>query len=286
MDQSVILAIFLLWDAMNEIMSTSGQPSLEFPTCTAALEAFGLKFSPGGAHISRTMMLEELEAVMAEVPRGSVVAEYRAAILQRNVLGKATDSTRKESVRRLRELYALDEVSPIFGMLRKLAGIDSKSLPLLALQVAWARDPLLRSTTTPIMEATEGERVETANLALAIGAAFPNQYSDKSQNQTARHAASSWTQAGHLVGRAKKTRRRINPTATAVTMALFLGDIAGYHGSAAFSNPWCRLLDLDSDRARSMGFEAHRAGLLNLRAVGDVIELTFPLLSEFQRNLG
>jgi hypothetical protein len=65
-------------------------------------------------------------------------------------------------------------------------------------------------------------------------------------------------------------------------MALFLGDIAGYHGVSVFSNPWCRLLDLDSDRARSMGFEAHRAGLINLRAVGDVVELALPLLSEFQ----
>jgi len=31
-----------------------------------------------------------------------------------------------------------------------------------------------------------------------------------------------------------------------------------------------------------MGFEAHRAGLLNLRAVGEVVELSFPLLAEFQ----
>jgi hypothetical protein len=65
-------------------------------------------------------------------------------------------------------------------------------------------------------------------------------------------------------------------------MALFLGDIAGYHGATVFSNPWCRLLDLNSDRARGMGQEAHRAGLLNLRAVGEVVELSFPLLAEFQ----
>ena len=65
-------------------------------------------------------------------------------------------------------------------------------------------------------------------------------------------------------------------------MAFFLGDIAGYHGAAVFSNPWCALLDLNADRARAMGQEAHRAGLLNLRAVGEVVELSFPLLAEFQ----
>jgi hypothetical protein len=31
-----------------------------------------------------------------------------------------------------------------------------------------------------------------------------------------------------------------------------------------------------------MGQEAHRAGLLNLRAVGEVVELSFPLLADFQ----
>jgi len=66
------------------------------------------------------------------------------------------------------------------------------------------------------------------------------------------------------------------------TLAYFLGDVAGYHGAAIFSNPWCHLLDLNADRAKAMGLEAHRAGLLNLRAVDEVVELSFPLLAEFQ----
>ena len=263
-------------------MPTIRLSSHSFPAASPALEAFGLKFSSGGAHISRTMMLAELEAVLAAVPVGAGVTDYRDAILHRNVLGKSTDSTRKESLRRLRELYALDEVRPVFGLLRKLHAIDPVSLPLLALQVSWARDPLFRATTHPVVGALEGERVETASLALAFESTFPNQYSELSRNQTARHAASSWTQSGHLVGRANKTRQPIKPSAVAVTMAFFLGDIAGYHGATVFSNPWCHLLDLNPDRARAMGQEAHRAGLLNLRAVGEVVELSFPLFSAFQ----
>ena len=228
-------------------------------------------------------MLSELEAVLAAVPTGSVAADYREAILDRNVLSKATDSTRKESLRRLRELYTLDEDRPIFGLLRRLHEIDGGSLPLLALQVAWARDPLFRATTPAIMDASEGDTVETDRLAQALKAAFQNRYSELSRNQTARHAASSWTQSGHLAGRTNKTRRRIKPTALAVTLALFLGDIAGYHGAAVFSNPWCALLDLNADRARGLCQEAHRAGLLNLRAVGEVVELSFPLFAKFQR---
>lgn len=253
-----------------------------FPATNLGLETFGLKFSSGGAHISRTMMLAELDAVLAAVPISSGVADYRDAILQRNVLGKTTDSTRQKSMRHLRELYALDEATPIFGLLRRLAPLDVASLPLLALQVAWSRDPLLRATTSVIMDASEGDRLEPGSLSHALESSFPDQYSELNRNKIARNAASSWTQSGHLAGRTNKTRQRIKPTAVAVTMALFLGDIAGYHGAAVFSNPWCRLLDLNPDRARAMGQEAHRAGLLNLRAVGEVVELSFPLFVEFQ----
>jgi hypothetical protein len=263
-------------------LTTGGISSLGFPAPSPALETFGFKFSSGGAHISRTMMMQELGTVLANVPQGSSAADYREAILQQNVLGKTTDSTQHKSLRHLRELYALDEASAIFGLLRKLHTLDASSLPLLAMQVAWSRDPLLRSTTPPVMDASEGERVETASLAQALEAAFPSQYSELNRNKIARNAASSWTQSGHLAGRAKKTRQGVKPSMVAVTMAFFLGDIAGYRGAALFSNPWCRLLDLDPDRARTMGFEANRAGLLNLHSIGEVVELSFPLFGKFQ----
>jgi hypothetical protein len=141
---------------------------------------------------------------------------------------------------------------------------------------------VFRATTLPAIEASDGDTVGTDSLAQAFEAAFPNQYSELSRGQTARHAASSWTQSGHLTSRANKTRQRIKPTAVAVTMALFLGHVAGYHGTTVFSNPWCALLDLNAERARAMGQEAHRAGLFNLPAVGEVVEISFPLFAEFQ----
>jgi hypothetical protein len=260
----------------------SNLSSPSFPAASPELEGFGLKFSSGGAHISRTMMLAELNAVLAAVPIGSTATDYRDAIVQRNVLGKTTDSTRQKSLRHLRELYALDEGRPIFKLLRRLHAIDPDSLPQLALQVAWSRDPLLRATASVIWSVSEGDHVGPDSLAKALDNSFPNQYSELNRNKIARNAGSSWTQSGHLIGRTNKTRQRIKPTSVAVTFALFLGDSAGYHGARVFSNPWCRLLDLNADRARAMGQEAHRAGLLNLRSVGEVVELSFPLFAEFQ----
>jgi hypothetical protein len=251
-----------------------------FPPASAALEAFGFKFSHGGSHISRTMMLAELEAVLAAVPAQGTAADYRDAVLQQNALGKTTASTRDKSLRHLRELYALDPEVPLFAALRRLEARDPASLPMLAMLIAFTRDPLLRATWPAVDGAQEGQRVESSALATALQHAYGDQYSDLNRHKISRNAASSWTQSGHLVGRTKKVRRRVQCTPVAVTLALFLGDVSGYHGSVAFLNPWCRLLDLDAERARSLALAAHRAGLVNLRAVGDVIELGFPLLTD------
>lgn len=259
--------------------------TIAFPTASASLEAFGFKFSDGGAHISRTMMLAELEAVLAAVPADAKATDYRDAVLQHNALGKTTASTRDKSLRHLRELYALDPAVPLFAALRRLESHDPASLPLIALLVAWSRDPLLRATWPPVGSAHEGQRVESSALAAALQHAFGDQYSELNCNKIGRNAASSWTQAGHLAGRTKKVRHRIKPTPVAVTLALFLGQVAGFHGASVFQNPWCLLLDLDSDRARSLAQTAHRAGFLNLRAVGDVIELAFPSLADLQHHV-
>jgi hypothetical protein len=257
--------------------------SRNFPLPSGALESFGMKFTAGGSHISRTMMLGELEAVLGTVPADGGTAEYRAAVVDRNILAKTTVSTRLKSLRHLRELYALDGDVPIFAVLRTLERLDAgASLPLLALLAAWSRDPLLRATTPPVLGAQPGAVVGVQSLVEAIDAAYPNQYTAISSHRVARNAASTWTQSGHLLGRLRKVRRGITPTLVPVVMALFLGDVAGYRGPSVFGNPWCRLLDLSADRARAMALEAHRAGLLNFRAVGEVVEISFPMFTNLQ----
>ena len=188
----------------NPHVKPSGASEVAFPPASRALEAFGLKFSPGGPHISRTMMLAELSATLANVPQGSDSTAYRDAILERNVLGKSTDSTRRESLRRLRELYALDEARRFLGYyensrLSILRVCRSWQFRWLGAAIRCSVQPLRRSSMQRMENA-----LKLASLAQSIEAFFPGQYSDLSKNQTARHAASSWTQSGHLTGRAKK----------------------------------------------------------------------------------
>jgi hypothetical protein len=53
---------------MTDSIQSDIQTSDRFPCASRFLQEFGIKFSAGGTHNSRTMMLAELEALMAAVP--------------------------------------------------------------------------------------------------------------------------------------------------------------------------------------------------------------------------
>jgi hypothetical protein len=170
----------------------------------SSLERFGFKLSAGGAHISRTIMLKEITRLLNSSDCANEVEDYNRAVIEENVLGKATESTRQKTLRHLRELYALSSAVPIFSIYRELIKLDPQSAPLLSILIAWARDPLLRATTAAILSASNGDRVSGDDFQQAVTEAYPHQYSANNIGKIARNAASSWTQSGHLTGRAKK----------------------------------------------------------------------------------
>jgi hypothetical protein len=266
-------------------MLSAAQSVFEFASPDKDLEAFGFKVSEGGAHTSRTIMLKEITRLLASADTRAGTEEYRRLVLSENVLGKRTQTTRQETVRRLRELYALSSKVPIFSLYRELMKLDSHSAPLLSLLIAWARDPLLRATTPAILGATIGDQVRSDDLQQALTEAYPHQYSANNIGKIARNAASSWTQSGHLAGRTKKIRSLVQPRPATLTFALILGHVTGHAGAQLFSSVWCHLLDLNASEARSLAEQAHRQELVTLKAIGSVIEISFPRFRQFLKGL-
>lgn len=88
------------------------------------LAALGFRVADSGPHTSKTLMLQELEALLAEVPADAPSRVHRAAIVEENVLGKRTLSTRKETASRLTALHGLDPSKPLFRVLRRLWAVD------------------------------------------------------------------------------------------------------------------------------------------------------------------
>lgn len=227
----------------------------------------------GGPHTSRTIMLRELEILLSDCQPDAGSAEYSDAVVGRNVLGKRSFDTRLRSLRYLKELYGLDRELLLFRALRDLWDADAAVRPLLALLVAMARDPLLRATASSVLDAPSGASVDASTLAAAVKDRFPDSYGDAVRAKVGRNAASSWTQSGHLVGRVRKIRAQAVCGPAAVTMALFIGHLAGDRGVGLLRTPWGRALDAPEELILHQAFAASQRGWLELRHVGDVVDV-------------
>ena len=250
---------------------------------TGALRTRGLDMvvpasESGGAHTSRTMMLTELTAVLGATPISATKGELNAAVIEGNVVGKSTLNGRRRVYRYLRELYALDPAVLSFRALRDLWDVDLHAQPLLALLSALARDPLLRATAGLIVDAPLGATVTAGDLAAAVEAAYPDAYNEGVAAKIGRNAASSWTQAGHLVGRINKKRARVECRPAAVAYALLLGYSERRRGDMLFDTLWCRVLDTSKDGLVEQAMRASQRGLLEFRHGGGVTEVGFHLL--------
>lgn len=255
--------------SIAEIKGFEFFPSRSASPGTAKL---GFRLGEKGTHSSRTLMLSELEAVLAAAPGQADRTSYVSAIIDGNCLAKATASTRRISVQRLTELYALDPFVPVFRVLRGLWGIDPKTQPLLALLAALARDPLLRASAVPVLSQAPSVEIQRAPIREALRKLVGERMNDETLDKVVRNVSSSWTQTGHLTGRTFKHRHRVNAPPTAVAFALWLGNAAGFRGEELLTTGWIAALDCTATSARSMALEAKRIGLIDLRTSGDVVE--------------
>lgn len=240
--------------------------------------AAGFRFGHIGTHTSRTIMLDELTAVLAAVPANGKPDEYVAAIVEENCLGKQTVSTRRLTLQRLRELYALDPAVPLFRILRRIWDLDEQGRPLLALLTSLARDPLLLATADVVLSLPEGAEFQRTAMREALAKAVEDRLNESTLNKVVRNAASSWSQSGHLQGRTFKFRRLVSPTPATVAFGLYLARAAGLAVEESLSSGWVQVLDCSAAAALELATAAKRLGLLDLRMAGDVIDLNLDRL--------
>jgi hypothetical protein len=231
-----------------------------------------------GAHGSRTMMLKELRLLLAASDGSTTYEGFQCLIVEDNVLLKRTLATRKESFRRLRELYALDDSTTLFRALRDLWQSDIDAQPLLALLCAVARDPILRAGAEMILSLKTGQSLTPQMIEQATEQTFPGRFNPTTLAGIGRHAASTWQQSGHLRGRAQKVRAHAASRPAALAYALFLGHLCGQRGESLFTTLWCRLLDAPTHILHDQAFAASQTGWIDYRHTGMVTEVGFSYL--------
>lgn len=248
-------------------------------TASQQLSQLGFRFNRSGAHISRTMMLDELTDLLAYVDQPEAdKSDYAFAIKEENCLGKRSRITRTLTHKHLVELYALERDNTLFRTLLYFWNRDVQGRPLLALMCAYARDPVLRPTARFILNVPKGERVTRESLEAFIDNIEPNRFSPVTLTSTAQHINSTWTKSGHLRGQARKVRAAANPTAGSVAYAIFLSFLTGARGPALLQTEYAKLLDCAFGKAAELAEEASRRGWIVFKRMGDVIEAQFPNL--------
>lgn len=246
----------------------------------------GFRFGDKGTHTSRTIMFKELALLFEDQELNAPREAYVSAIIDQNCLGKRTVSTRKLTCQRLRELYGLDPAIPLFRVLRYLWQSDKNGRPLLALLTALARDPLLRVTSIPILQMQIGEELVRQKVTQTLLQSIGDRLNESILNKVVRNTSSSWTQSGHLKGRVRKYRQKVNPTPVVTAYALVLGYILGGRGNVLFTTLWTRVLDTHQERLIALATDAKRLGFLDLSQAGGVVEVSFNrLFTENERYL-
>ena len=151
-------------------------------------------------------MLDELRRLLNNTESTTGRADYAAAVVEENVLGKPTRKARELTLRHMTGLYGLDASNPIFRALRRLWPLNEPAQPMLALAAALARDPLLRATQDFILGQPIGAAVSREAVERFLAQAYPDRFSPASLKSFAQNVAGTWTAAGLLSGHRNKTR--------------------------------------------------------------------------------
>lgn len=222
------------------------------------------------------MMLRDIEALFEHLPKEATRADYAHAVKDLNALGKPTKSARTLAFRHLCDLYGLTPDFVLFRALRRFWEIAPECRPILALSTAMARDPLLRASAPLMLDKKPGEVVLREEVEEVLSKAFPDRFSAASLQSFAQNIGGTWTQAGYLQGRMRKTRSQPIIEPAAVAFCLFLGFLEGLSGQRLFVTKWMKLLDKPQDTLEELTVTASHRGWLRFLRAGDVKELSFP----------
>jgi hypothetical protein len=224
---------------------------------------------------SHTIGIPHLIELLRIVPADAARARYREAVVEDNVLGRPTQTGRQRAFRHLRELYFLDPARREFSAMRQLWDVNPDAQPLLAGILAFTRDGILRASFQAVKQSPTGAIVTSDDLTRAVSVEYGTQLSDETLGKTGRNTGACWTQTGHLSGRAKKVRQKVEMFPAAVAYAAYLGHLSGNRGVSVLETPWSALLDIPSGAELDALRAAHTQGLIDLLVAGNVVDVNF-----------
>lgn len=237
----------------------------------------GFNYDSAGAHTSRSLMTADLATVINYIQDRTAEFEvYSNAIIEENCLGKESLKNRTITARNLKQLYTLDARFPVWLALRFLYKKDPESLPLLALLCAFGRDELLRAYHPFLLSKEYGLIIPRSETEQFFDELYPGRFSPVMLKSLAQNINGSYTLTGHFVGRSKKIRNKPTATTASVVYAVYLSTLQGIRGLSLLNSDFIKILELNTGQAIDHLQIASQRGWVNLKYMGEVIEVSFP----------
>lgn len=196
--------------------------------------------------------------------------------LGQNVTNKRTRTNQSFTTGFLKKLYGFDPKGNAFKAFKyfwEMANDVEK--PVLTLLYATGNDYLLEESIAIVAATRIGEKVSIDKFIENIKINQPGRFSEKTILSMAQNLASSWKQAGFIIGRTKNIRTQPEITSNLVAFAFLLAYLNGQRGDFILTSKWAKGLCIGEIKLRELAVEASRRGLLQYQFAGHVTSVSF-----------
>lgn len=223
-------------------------------------------------HTARTIMYEELEKIMDfSIEKGDFLES-----IGNNVFGKKSADGIRKTGSFLKSLYGFDLNYPPFIAFRYFwKNAESHDRPLLAFIYAINHDDLLAESIYVLHDTFPGNRAAIETFDANIENYHPNQYSENTRRSMAQNVASSWKQAGFIVGKVKNIRTQPVISFYVACFAFLMSYLKGNKGDFIWNSLGVKALCLNETKLRELAVECAKRDLMQYQYAGSVTVISF-----------
>lgn len=228
--------------------------------------------NPKTIHTSRTIMSAELTEVM-DFPKEHL--NY-FEIMADNVFNKKTESSKKKTINYLTQLYSFSKEDAKFLCIENYWNkVENKEKPLLALILATSKDYLIKESVDFVKSVKHNNKASIEEFESNIVHYHPNRFSPKTLRSVSQNVASSWKQAGYVLGKVKNIRTECPPSYFTVAFAFLMAYLDDLRGDYLFDHHSVKALDATKEEILNLIKAASDRELLNYNRSGASIVISF-----------
>ncbi len=227
---------------------------------------------PTTIHTSRTIMSTELIKVM-DFPKENL--DY-FEIMANNVFNKKTESSKKKTINYLTQLYNFSREDARFLCLENYWNkIEDNEKPLLALLYAVSKDYLMEESVNFIKSVKHNSKAKIEEIEANVEYYHPNRFTQKTLRSVSQNIASSWKQAGYILGKVKNIRTECAPSYFTSAFAFLMAYLDDFRGDYLFDHPSVKALDTTKEDVLTLIKAASDRELLDYNRTGASIVISF-----------